>query len=178
MGNVVEAANDYNRALQINPRYDVAYIGRGNLYQAGGAHQRGEARLQSRHQPGDDRPACLPQPRADQAACADQHTQAIEDFSDGSISLAPNSPEPYNGRGISYVALNDDENAFADFNRAIELDQRVAESWANQALIYERRGRLDDVLDHLLGVAEQHHRVVAEEQRRCRRRHSPTPCRA
>ncbi|MDP2731494.1 MAG: tetratricopeptide repeat protein, partial [Hoeflea sp.] len=30
--------------------------------------------------------------------------------------------------------------AFADFNRAVELNQRVAESWANQALIYERRG--------------------------------------
>jgi Tfp pilus assembly protein PilF len=41
---------------------------------------------------------------------------------------------------VSYVALNDDENAFADFNHAIELDGKIAESWANQALVYERRG--------------------------------------
>ena len=36
--------------------------------------------------------------------------------------------------------MNDDDNAFADFNTAIKLDGQVAESWANQALIYERRG--------------------------------------
>ncbi len=36
--------------------------------------------------------------------------------------------------------MNDEENAFADFNTAIKLDGRIAESWANQALIYERRG--------------------------------------
>ena len=56
-----------------------------------------------------------------------------------SLSL-PNSAEPYNGRGLSYIAQNDEENAFADFNMAIKLNDRVAESWANQALIYERRG--------------------------------------
>jgi Tfp pilus assembly protein PilF len=38
------------------------------------------------------------------------------------------------------VALNDDDNAFADFNHAIELNDKIAESWANQALIYERKG--------------------------------------
>ncbi|MFY8101368.1 MAG: tetratricopeptide repeat protein, partial [Allorhizobium sp.] len=54
--------------------------------------------------------------------------------------LSPRAPEPYNGRGVSHVALNDDDNAFADFNLAIELNNNIAESWANQALIYERRG--------------------------------------
>ena len=29
-----------------------------------------------------------------------------------------------------------------DFNTAITLDGRIAESWANQALIYERRGEM------------------------------------
>ena len=68
-----------------------------------------------------------------------QHSFAIEDFSTA-ISLSPDSPEPYNGRGVSYLALNDDENAFADFNMAIKLNGSVAESWANQALVYEKRG--------------------------------------
>ena len=36
--------------------------------------------------------------------------------------------------------MNDEDNAFADFNMAIKLDGKIAESWANQALIYERRG--------------------------------------
>ena len=54
--------------------------------------------------------------------------------------IAPDSAEPYNGRGLSYLAQNDEDNAFADFNTAIKLDGKVAESWANQALVYERRG--------------------------------------
>ncbi|MDQ1187054.1 Tfp pilus assembly protein PilF [Agrobacterium larrymoorei] len=44
------------------------------------------------------------------------------------------------------MALNDDENAFADFNHAIALDDSRAESWANQALVYERRGERDKAL--------------------------------
>ncbi|TKB34441.1 MAG: tetratricopeptide repeat protein, partial [Mesorhizobium sp.] len=40
----------------------------------------------------------------------------------------------------SYLAMNDEDNAFADFNMAIKLDGKNAEAWSNQALIYERRG--------------------------------------
>jgi Tfp pilus assembly protein PilF len=32
------------------------------------------------------------------------------------------------------------DNAFADFNMAIKLDGSNAEAWANQALVYEKRG--------------------------------------
>lgn len=56
--------------------------------------------------------------------------------------MAPNKPYGYNGRGLSYLALGDDDNAFDDFNTAIRLDNELAESWANQALVYERRGEL------------------------------------
>ncbi|AHB03083.1 TPR repeat-containing protein [Brucella ceti TE28753-12] len=38
------------------------------------------------------------------------------------------------------MALGDYDNAFDDFNTAITLDQNVAESWANQALVYEHNG--------------------------------------
>jgi Tfp pilus assembly protein PilF len=36
--------------------------------------------------------------------------------------------------------MNQEDNAFADFNMAIKLDPKNAEAWTNQALIYERRG--------------------------------------
>ena len=36
--------------------------------------------------------------------------------------------------------MNDEDNAFTDFNMAIKLDGKNAEAWSNQALIYERRG--------------------------------------
>lgn len=36
MGQQAQAIADYNAALQINPSYDVAYIGRGNVYRMAG----------------------------------------------------------------------------------------------------------------------------------------------
>ena len=54
--------------------------------------------------------------------------------------MQPSAPEPYNGRGLSYVALNQLDNAFDDFNYALRLDENLAESWANQALVYEKQG--------------------------------------
>ncbi len=163
-----------------------------------------------------------------------QHNQAIEDFSTA-ISLEPGAEEPYNSRGVSYLASGDVANALEDVNRALLINDRYAEAWANQGLVYEQKGdkgrafkafarayqldnkldlaregmnrtrggcppaasdlasgrrsltpqaasrrvdispaslnepldekklrsvqRLDDVLDHLLGVGEQHHRV-------------------
>ena len=136
-GDLTAAANDYNRALQINSNYDVAYIGRGNLYRQAGRNDEAFRDFNRAIQLDTTDPRAyhnrglIYQLRGD-------HARAIEDFSTA-ISLS-DSPEPYNGRGISYVALNDDENAFADFNHAIQLDQKKAESWANQALVYERRG--------------------------------------
>ena len=32
------------------------------------------------------------------------------------------------------------ENALEDFNTALKLDDRYAEAWTNQALVYEQRG--------------------------------------
>jgi len=56
------------------------------------------------------------------------------------MSRQPNAPAPYNGRGLSYAALGDWDNAFDDFNAAIRLDSNIAESWSNQAMVYEHRG--------------------------------------
>jgi Tfp pilus assembly protein PilF len=34
------------------------------------------------------------------------------------------------------------DNAFADINVAIKLNPKLAESWANQALVYEKKGEM------------------------------------
>ncbi len=34
-----EAVADYNQALKINPNYDSAYIGRGNIYRQAGRNR-------------------------------------------------------------------------------------------------------------------------------------------
>ena len=63
----------------------------------------------------------------------------LEDFTTA-ISLSPNAAEPYNARGVSYLASGDQENALSDINRALRLDDKNAEAWTNLALIQEKRG--------------------------------------
>ena len=83
---------NYNTALQLSPNYDVAYIGRGNLYRQAGrlddafgdfnrAIQLDTTDPRAYHNRG-----LIYQTRR-------QHEQAIEDFSKA-ISLSPNSAEP------------------------------------------------------------------------------------
>ena len=133
-----EALADYNRAIQINPNYDAAYIGRGDLYRKAGRASEAFNDFQKAIQL-DTTDGRAYHRRGLIYQSQGQHAFAIEDFSTA-ISLSPDAPEPYNGRGVSYLALNDKDNAFADFNKAIKLDGHIAESWANQALVYERRG--------------------------------------
>ena len=40
------------------------------------------------------------------------------------------------------MATGDLDNAFADFNVSIKLNPKLAESWANQALVYEKKGEM------------------------------------
>jgi Tfp pilus assembly protein PilF len=40
---------------------------------------------------------------------------------------------------VSYIATNDLENALADINRALTLNDRYAEAWVNHGLIFEQR---------------------------------------
>ena len=55
--------------------------------------------------------------------------------------MQDNRPEPYNGRGLSYLATGALDNALDDFNTALKLDPNYAEAWTNQALVYEQRGQ-------------------------------------
>ena len=115
-----KAQADYNRAIQINPNYDAAYIGRGDLYRKAGQTQHAFNDFQKAIQL-DTTDGRAYHRRGLIYQSQGQHNFAIEDFSTA-ISLSPDSPEPYNGRGVSYLALNDDDNAFADFNQAIKLN--------------------------------------------------------
>ena len=115
------ALADYNRALQINPSYDVAYIGRGNIYRQS---KQTDARAR-RFQPGDrarhQRSARLPQPRADLPGlrpAAARHRRFLE----GDRHVAGNL-EPFEGRGLSYLAIGDYKAALEDFNEVVKRDR-------------------------------------------------------
>ena len=55
----------------------------------------------------------------------------------------PDNPQAYNMRGTVYGEAGRDDQALADFNKAISLDPNYAQAYANRALIYRKTNRLD-----------------------------------
>ncbi|MEI9901519.1 MAG: tetratricopeptide repeat protein [Hyphomicrobium sp.] len=63
----------------------------------------------------------------------------MDDFTKA-ISFAPGNAEPFEGRGLSYLATGDYKSALEDFNEAIKRDGDSYEAWTNQGLALEKLG--------------------------------------
>ena len=55
----------------------------------------------------------------------------------------PNDPQAYNMRGSVFGQAGRNDEALADFNKAISLDPNYAQAYANRGLIYRKTGKLD-----------------------------------
>ena len=120
------------------PSYDVAYVGRGNIYRQ---RQRLDQALADYNRAIE---LDSPDPRAYHNRALvyqslGQHPQAIQDFTTA-IFRAPAAIEPYNGRGLSYLATADYKAAFDDFNRVVKQDRNSYEAWTKLALSLEKLG--------------------------------------
>jgi tetratricopeptide (TPR) repeat protein len=67
------------------------------------------------------------------------HPQAILDF-DATIDRNPFVAAPYAARGQSYVATNQFDKAIEDFNAALNVNNKDADSWAWRDVAMERKG--------------------------------------
>ena len=61
----------------------------------------------------------------------------------GVIQRNPNDPQAYNMRGSVFGQAGRNDEALADFNKAISLDPNYAQAYANRGLIYRKTGKLD-----------------------------------
>src|SRR6202035_2748136 len=59
------------------------------------------------------------------------------------IDKHPDDPQAYNMRGSVYGEAGRNDQALADFNKAIGLDPNYAQAYANRALIYRKTNKLD-----------------------------------
>ena len=67
------------------------------------------------------------------------HAQAILDF-DSTIDRNAFVAAPYAARGQSLVATQQYDKAIEDFNAALNVNNRDADSWAWRGVAYERMG--------------------------------------
>jgi tetratricopeptide (TPR) repeat protein len=138
LGNYPQAIPDFDRAIEINPRFGEAYNNRGTAYGSLGNYPQAIADF--------DRAIEL-NPRYGKAyynrgaACLGlaNYPQAIADF-DRAIELNPRYGEAYNNRGAAYGSLGNYTQAIADFDRAIEINHRHGEAYNNRGAAYGSLG--------------------------------------
>ena len=121
-----DAIKDSTQAIKLNPEDSMAYNNRG----------------WTRYLLGESEAA-----KGNMAEARKLYEEAIID-SDTGIRLDPNRPEPYHTRGAAKSALGDFEGAVDDFDRAIEIEPKPAETAYIRGLAktYYERGLAKEAL--------------------------------
>ncbi|MFJ2259558.1 BREX system ATP-binding domain-containing protein [Streptomyces sp. NPDC087844] len=137
-----QALDEYDRALELDPRLAWAHYGRGYT-----------------HQLLDDFPAALAAlDRADELApgtgwiiagraetyrLAGRFEEAVADF-DRAVALAPADAEPLTGRAVCRHALGRYDEALADFDRALSIEEDNPWALVRRARLRRTRGEPDE----------------------------------
>jgi type IV pilus assembly protein PilF len=76
---------------------------------------------------------------------------ALEEFS-SAVQIDPGYPGAYNGLGLVYAALREDDKAEANFKRAVQLEPSNSESHNNYGTFLCSRNRIDDSIKEFMAA--------------------------
>lgn len=145
------AIADLDQAIQLNPKYGIAY------------NNRGSARLFLGDSPGaiaDHNQAIQLQPdyakayfnRGNAKRISKDYQGAISDYSTA-IQLTPDDADSYTNRGFARVAIGDQKGARADYDQAIQLSP-------DHAIAYTNRGALRSQLGDKEGAIADYSKAI------------------
>ncbi len=129
-----QALADFNRAIELNPKYATAYHNRGLTYRDLQQHEQALADY-NRAIELNPEDANAYHNRGVTYHYLQQHEQALADYN-RTIELNPEDTTAYHNRGITYHYLQQHEQALADYNRTIELNSEDATAYHNRGLTY------------------------------------------
>ena len=143
------AIADYDRAIELNPRYATAYHNRGIACSNLEEYERAIADYDRAIELSSQEPAAY---RNRGIAYADlkQYQQAIADY-ERAIELNPEDATAYHNRGLAYRNLKEYERAVADYDQAIELNPEDATAYHNRGSAY--------------GNLQEYQRAIADYER-------------
>jgi tetratricopeptide (TPR) repeat protein len=142
LGDVDEALNNYNKALQLAPEYVSAYSSRGLAYTHKEQYERALAdftkalTLEPEYAPAYNN-------RAGLYRAIGYYDLAITDFTQA-ILLYPQFDKPYNNRGELWFAVGHFEQALGDFKRSEELKPNYPFGIAGMAISQHALGNVDE----------------------------------
>ena len=144
-GRHVEALEDYDQALLLDPSNATAYVRRGVSKARLGHHARAiedfdqALRLDPRNTT-----AYAERGRAN--VRLGRHAEAVEDF-DQILLLDPRDADAYLNRGVSKSRVGQHTEALEDFDQALLLDPRSALSYSNRGISKAILGRRQEAIE-------------------------------
>ncbi len=124
-----KALADYNKVLQLNPRYEEAYNNRANIYNKRGQYDLALADYNMAISIDTSYSVLF----MNRAICYDKtgrYDKAIADFT-RAIKLNPADANSYNARGGTLLKINRVSDAIADFAKAAQLNPAVSDYQLN-----------------------------------------------
>ncbi len=92
--------------------------------------------------------------QADNSVEKNKHYEkAVRHFTNA-IQQMPGVALVYNGRGLAYLSKDEPDNAIADFNKALELDQRSKEAYKGRSTVYRTKGDFDKAIDDAIKLVQ------------------------
>ena len=122
-----KALAHFTKAVELNPKYANAFVGRGMTYSQQGEHAAALVDMAKAIEldPKSSEVYCC---RGYAYFCAEKLTEALSDYNK-SIELNPNFPMAYMQRASLYGRMGKYAEALADSTKAIELDPKSAEAY-------------------------------------------------
>ena len=133
------AIEDFNKAIELDPKHVEAYCNRGTAYslqkdfEIAIENYNKAAALNPRH-------AGTYNNRGATYANNGEHVKAIKDFTTA-IKLNPQDAGIYNNRGLVYGNVFDFDRAIKDYNAAIKLNPDFASAYINRGVANHHKGK-------------------------------------
>ncbi|MBP0018048.1 MAG: tetratricopeptide repeat protein [Cyanobacteria bacterium SBLK] len=143
-GDIRGAWSCFERAIEIQPNYHIAYNGRGaTLYNMGRYEEAiADYNRALEIQPNDHLPY---NGRGNALRNMGRYEEAIADYN-RALEIQPNDHLPYNGRGNALSDMGRYEEAIADYNRALEIQPNFHLAYHGRGNALRNMGRYEEAI--------------------------------
>jgi len=143
-GSYNDAIYAYGKAIELDPKYAMAYNNRGAVYDNIGNYSQA---IKDYDRAIDLNPKYVEAyyNRGNAYGSLGNYSQEIKDY-DKAIELNPNDEEAYNNRGAAYRSLGNYSQAIKDYDRAIDLNPKYAGAYYNRGIAYGRLGNYNQAV--------------------------------
>jgi len=136
-----QALADFNKVIELNPKYALAYYNRGTVFED---EKKYDLALADYNKAIELNPVFSPayNNRGNLFANINNYDQALTDFNKA-IKLNPDYSQAYNNRGNLFVNTNKIDQALADFSKAVELNPGNAKAYNNRGNVLVNKKKYD-----------------------------------